>query len=98
MWLFGLIFPYVGGVRASRLSARMVERAYRDLEAVGYSRSTLRTLHLILDKAFRNSSAGIWACTSRGRAITSGRSERSRKRSGSVTMSGVTVCTRCGGC
>jgi hypothetical protein len=31
----------------------MVERAYRELEAVGYSRSTLRTLHLILDKAFR---------------------------------------------
>lgn len=53
LWLFGLIFPYVGGVRASRLSARMVERAYRELETVGYSRSTLRTLHLILDKAFR---------------------------------------------
>jgi hypothetical protein len=29
-WLLGLIYPYVGRVRASRLSARMVERAYRD--------------------------------------------------------------------
>jgi integrase len=53
LWLFGLIFPYVGSVRASRLSARMVERAYRDLETAGYSRSTLRTLHLILAKAFK---------------------------------------------
>lgn len=51
-WLFGLIYPYVGGVRASRLSARMVERAYRDLERCGYSRTTLRTLNLVLAKAF----------------------------------------------
>ena len=32
-WLLGLIYPHVGGVRASRLSARMVERAYRELSA-----------------------------------------------------------------
>ena len=51
-WLLGLIYPYVGGVRASRLSARMVERAYRDLETAGYSRTTLRTLNLVLAKAF----------------------------------------------
>lgn len=51
-WLFGLIYPHVGGVRASRLSARMVERAYCDLEASGYSRTTLRTLHIVLAKAF----------------------------------------------
>ncbi|GIM90070.1 hypothetical protein [Paractinoplanes toevensis] len=51
-WLFGLIYPYVGGVRASRLSARMVERAYRELEGCGYSRTTLRTLNLVLAKAF----------------------------------------------
>jgi len=51
-WLLGLIYPYVGGVRASRLSARMVERAYRELEGCGYSRTTLRTLNLVLAKAF----------------------------------------------
>jgi integrase len=51
-WLLSLIYPYVGGVRASRLSARMTERAYRDLEAAGYSRTTLRTLNLVLAKAF----------------------------------------------
>jgi hypothetical protein len=51
-WLLGLIHPYVGAVRASRLSARMVERAYRDLETAGYSRTTVRTLHLVLTKAF----------------------------------------------
>jgi integrase len=51
-WLLGLIYPYVGGVRASRLSARMVERAYRELERCGYSRTTLRTLNLVLAKAF----------------------------------------------
>ena len=51
-WLLSLIYPYVGGVRASRLSARMTEHAYRDLEAAGYSRSTLRTLDLVLAKAF----------------------------------------------
>ena len=31
---------------------RMIERAYRDLEAAGYSRTTLRTLHIIVAKAF----------------------------------------------
>jgi hypothetical protein len=51
-WLLGLIYPYVGGVRASRLGARMVERAYRELEGRGYSRTTLRTLNLVLAKAF----------------------------------------------
>ena len=51
-WLLGLLYPYVGGVRASRLSARMVERAYRELEGRGYSRTTLRTLNLVLAKAF----------------------------------------------
>jgi integrase len=51
-WLLGLVYPYLGGVCASRLSARMTERAYRDLEAAGYSRTTLRTLDLVLGKAF----------------------------------------------
>jgi hypothetical protein len=51
-WLLGLIYPYVGRVRASRPSARMTERAYRQLEAAGYSRTTLRTLNLVLAKAF----------------------------------------------
>jgi hypothetical protein len=46
------LYPHVGGVRASRLSARIVERAYRDLEPAGYSRTTLRTLNLVLVKAF----------------------------------------------
>jgi len=30
----------------------MVERAYRELEGCGYSRTTLRTLNLVLAKAF----------------------------------------------
>jgi hypothetical protein len=51
-WLLGLIYPYVGWVRASRLSARMVERAYRQLEGRGYSLTTLRTLNVVLAKAF----------------------------------------------
>jgi hypothetical protein len=42
-WLLSLVYPYLGAVRASRLSARMTELAYRDLEAAGYSRTTLRT-------------------------------------------------------
>ena len=42
----------LGSVRASRLSVRMVERAYRDLEAAGYSRTALRILHVILAEAF----------------------------------------------
>ncbi|WP_433615768.1 tyrosine-type recombinase/integrase [Dactylosporangium sp. CA-139114] len=50
--LLHLIYPYVGRVRASRLSAGMAEHAYQQLEAAGYSRTTLRTLHLILTKAF----------------------------------------------
>jgi hypothetical protein len=51
-WLFSLLYPYLGKVRGSRLSARMVERTYRDLEAAGLSRTTLRTLDLVLNKAF----------------------------------------------
>ncbi|MFC7479137.1 hypothetical protein ACFQX7_02280 [Luedemannella flava] len=51
-WLLGLIYPYLGGVRASRLSTHMIERAYRDLETAGYFRTTLRTLDLVLAKAF----------------------------------------------
>jgi integrase len=51
-WLLSLVYPYLGGVRATRLSARRTERAYRDLEAAGYSRTTLRTLNLVLSKAF----------------------------------------------
>jgi integrase len=51
-WLLSLIYPHLGAVRASRLSARMTERAYRELEAAGYSRTTLRTLNLVLAKAF----------------------------------------------
>jgi len=51
-WLLSLIYPYLGRVRVSRLSARMTECAYRHLEAAGYSRSTLRTLDLVLAKAF----------------------------------------------
>jgi hypothetical protein len=51
-WLLGLVYPYVGRVRASRLSAAMTERAYQQLEAAGYSRTTLRTLSLVLAKAF----------------------------------------------
>ncbi|MEU4563625.1 site-specific integrase [Actinoplanes sp. NPDC023936] len=35
-----------------RSSARMVERAYQQLETDGYSRTTLRTLNLVLRKAF----------------------------------------------
>jgi len=51
-WLLNLLNPYIGNVRASRLSARMVEHAYQQLEDAGYSRTTLRTLHLVLGKAF----------------------------------------------
>jgi hypothetical protein len=51
-WLLGLIYPHVGGVRASRLSSRMIQRGYHDLEAAGYSRTTLRRLNLVLVKAF----------------------------------------------
>ncbi|MEV4351402.1 hypothetical protein AB0J83_43655 [Actinoplanes sp. NPDC049596] len=50
-WLLGLIYPYVGGVRASRLSARMVERAYRELEGCGYSHNPAE-VEFVLAKAF----------------------------------------------
>jgi hypothetical protein len=49
-WWLGLIFPHIGKVRARRLSAGIVERAYRDLEADGYSLTTVRTLDLVLTK------------------------------------------------
>jgi hypothetical protein len=52
-WLLGLIYPSVGRVRASRFSARMVECAYQQLEAAGYSRTTLRTLNLVLESVRR---------------------------------------------
>jgi integrase len=51
-WLLGLVYPYIGKVRVSRLSARMAGSAYRDLEQADYSRSALRTLDLVLTKAF----------------------------------------------
>jgi len=40
-WLLSLIYPHVGRAGLA-LSARMVERTYRDLEAAGYSRSRVR--------------------------------------------------------
>jgi integrase len=51
-WLLGLIYPHVGSVRVSRLTAHAVEGAYRHLEAAGLSRTTLRTLDLVLSKAY----------------------------------------------
>lgn len=51
-WLLGLVYPYVGRIRASQLSPRTTERAYQQLEAAGYSRTTIRTLDLVLAKAF----------------------------------------------
>ncbi|MEV0566876.1 site-specific integrase [Dactylosporangium sp. NPDC050588] len=64
--LLNLIYPFVGRVRASRLSGRMVERAYEQLEAAGYSRTTLRTLHLVLGKAFgEQTSRTLGACKPR---------------------------------
>jgi len=51
-WLLGLAYPHIGSIRASRLTARTVERVYRELEAAGYSRTTLRTLDLVLSKAY----------------------------------------------
>ena len=97
-WLLGLIYPYVGAVRASRLSARMVERAYRELEECGYSRSTLRTLNLVLTKHSWNRPAGPSVLGSRARATTNGRSGRSPRHGGSATTWQRIACTRCGGC
>jgi hypothetical protein len=51
-WVLGLIYPYVGSVRASRLSARMVERAYRELEGCGYSCTCQRFLNFGSDPLF----------------------------------------------
>jgi hypothetical protein len=59
-WLLWLVYPYVGRTRASRLSARMVEGAYRQLEAAGYSRTTLQTLDLVLAKAFLEQTGRTW--------------------------------------
>ncbi|WP_245571198.1 tyrosine-type recombinase/integrase [Catelliglobosispora koreensis] len=51
-WLLELTFPYIGGQRASVLTGSKAEDVYRKLEALGYSRTTLRTLDLVLTKAF----------------------------------------------
>jgi hypothetical protein len=97
-WLLGLIYPHVGGVRASRLSARMVERAYRKLEGRGYSRTTLRTLNLVLAKAFVEQV---------GRTLGVRKPRESddvrpvwclARRGASATTSWMIVCTRCGDC
>jgi hypothetical protein len=61
-WLLGLLSPFVGRVPACRLSARMIERAYRELEAAGYSRTTLRTLDLVLSKAFGEHTGPYLGC------------------------------------
>jgi hypothetical protein len=61
-WLLSPVYPYVGRVRASRSSARMVERAYRHLEAAGYSRTTLRTLNLVLARAFGEQTGRTVGC------------------------------------
>jgi integrase len=64
--LLHLIYPFVGRVRASRLSGRAVERAYQQLETAGYSRTTLRTLHLVLSKAFgEQTGRALGACKPR---------------------------------
>ena len=97
-WLLALIYPYVGRVGASRLSARMVERAYRELEASGYCRTTLRTLDLVLAKAFEQQT---------GRTLGVHKPRESDKerpvwtlteRATSVNPCAGTGCTRCGGC
>jgi hypothetical protein len=97
-WLLGLVYPYIGKVRASRLSARMAERAYRDLEAAGYSRSTLRTLDLVLAKAF---------AAQTGRALGAHKPRESDEvrpvwtlveAGASLSMSRVIGSIRCGGC
>jgi hypothetical protein len=97
-WLLGLIYPYVGRMRASRLSARMVENAYRDLEAAGYSRTSLRTLDLVLSKAFEEQ-LGRRLGTRKPRESDEERlCGRSPRPAGSVSMPVGIVSTRCGGC
>lgn len=73
--LLNLIYPYGGRVRASRLSARMVERAYRQLQSAGYSKTTLRTLHLVLRRS-TNKPAGPSVRTSRESPMRYGRCGR----------------------
>lgn len=51
-WLLELTYPHIGCLRASTLTGRIVGRMYQRLEASGYSRTTLRTLDLVLTKAF----------------------------------------------
>jgi hypothetical protein len=51
-WLLGLVYPYIGDIRASALTGRVAGRMYGQLEAAAYSRTTLRTLDLVLTKAF----------------------------------------------
>lgn len=51
-WLLQLTYPYIGSLRASTLTGRIASRMYSELEASGYSRTTLRTLDLVLTKAF----------------------------------------------
>ncbi|WP_020521679.1 tyrosine-type recombinase/integrase [Catelliglobosispora koreensis] len=51
-WLLELTYPYIGGKRASALTGRKAESVYKKLEELGYSRTTLRTLDLVLTKAF----------------------------------------------
>ena len=76
----------------------MTERAYRDLEQAGYSRSTLRTLDLVLAKAFA-AQTGRTLGAHRPREAT--RCDRcgpwSRLGASSIT-SRVIGSIRCGGC
>ncbi|HCT75302.1 MAG TPA: site-specific integrase [Micromonosporaceae bacterium] len=51
-WLFQLTYPYIGCLRASTLTGRIAGRMYDVLERQGLSRITLRTLDLVLTKAF----------------------------------------------
>ncbi|WP_234359211.1 site-specific integrase [Plantactinospora sp. BC1] len=97
-WLLSLIYPYLGNVRISRLSARMTERTYHDLEAAGYSRTTLRTLDLTLARQSASRPAGPWAHADHAKATIYGPSGPSPKLVASSNTSSVTGSTRSGGC
>jgi hypothetical protein len=97
-WLLGLIYPYVGRVRASRLSARMVEGAYRDLDASGYSRTTLRTLDLVLAKAFGDLAGRTLGARQPRETDDVRRYGRWLRPAASASSSEVIGCIRCGGC
>src|SRR2546430_9330810 len=97
-WLLNLIYPHVGRVRASRLSARMTERAYRQLKAAGCSRTTLRVLNLVLAKAFVEQTGRTLGATSRGKATICGRYGPWPRRDVSLRMLWVIGCIRYGGC